>query len=464
MALTFRGGSHVREYKNTRNCPIETMPAPEKVYISMAQHIGAPCAPLVQCGEHVLRGQCIGAVTTGLGCPVHASVSGTICSIAEKTTPSGAKVCYVTIENDGQNQIDPALQPYNGKISALTPEQIIETVRQAGICGMGGAMFPTYAKLSSALGKVDRVIVNCAECEPFITANHRLLLENASAVIGGLKILLRALGVRQGTIAVEDNKADAIRKLRHMTKDSPIVKIAVLKTKYPQGDERQLIYALTGKELPTGKLPADVGCVIFNAETCAAVYAAFAQGLPLIERILTCDGDCVRTPKNLLVPIGTPLRDVIAACGGLQAQPSKIINGGPMMGTAQWDVDTPVTKGTSSVLVFSEKMAPANAQAPVCIRCGRCVANCPMRLMPVYAARYAKLGDYDAAQRYDIMSCVECGTCSYNCPGGVPLVQYIRKGKAQIREKQKAMDAALRKAQVTPTPLAPQSPKGGTPS
>ena len=448
MALTFRGGTHVREYKNTRACPIEVMPAPAKVRLSMSQHIGAPCTPCVSVGDTVLRGQCIGTAENGLGCPVHASVSGKVTAITEQTAPNGGKVRYVEIENDGADLSDPAIAPTQEKLRELSAQQIIEKIRAAGIVGMGGAMFPTYAKLSSALGKAEHVVVNCAECEPFITANHRLLLENPQAVIGGLKILLRALGVRQGVIAVEDNKADAIRKLRHLTKESPLVRIAVLKTKYPQGDERQLIYALSGKELPAGRLPADLGYVIVNAETCAAVYTAFTVGTPLTHRILTCDGDCVRTPKNLLVPIGTSLRDVIAFCGGLCAEPKKIISGGPMMGAALWDVDSPVTKGTSSVLVFSEKMLPREDAHACCIRCGRCVHGCPMHLMPVYAAHDAKLGDYVTAQSYAIMSCVECGTCSYNCPGNVPLVQNIRKAKAEIREQKKAREAALRAAQT----------------
>lgn len=446
---------HVDDHKNTRRCKIETLPPPAYVSLPMSQHIGAPCTPCVKVGDTVMKGQVIGRVESGLGCPVHASVSGKVKAIKEVNAPNGMKIVNVVIENDGCNTLDPSIKPYPKRIQDITTEEIIEIVRQAGISGMGGATFPTYAKIQSALGKVQHLIVNAAECEPYITANHRLLLENPAAVINGVKILMRALGLRKAEIAVEDNKLDAINKLEQLLVGSDIISVKVMKTKYPQGDERQLIYALKGVELPAGKLPADVGCVIFNAETCYAVFDAVAHGMPLIERTVTVDGDCIKNPKNLRVPLGTPYLDLINHCGGLRAQPKKIVNGGPMMGMAQWDIEAPVTKGTSAILVFSEKNDLHYDLPEACIRCGRCVKNCPMHLMPNYLAVFSKTEHYDDAEQFGVMSCVECGTCSYNCPGQVPIVQYIRKTKTHINNAKRAQQAALAasKKDAAPAPI-----------
>ena len=338
------------------------------------------------------------------------------------------------IQSDGKNELSPDIVPYNKKLSETTPDEIVEIVRKAGISGMGGAMFPTHAKIRSSIGKVNRLIINCAECEPFITANHRLMLERPEDIVNGTKILMRALGLASADLAVEDNKADAINRLFGVIGKSDYIRVRVMQTKYPQGDERQLIYALTGREVPAGKLPVDVGCVVFNAETCAVIYRAFAYGLPLIERCITVDGDCVAEPKNLLVPLGTSYRTLIDYCGGLVKSPYKIINGGPMMGAARWELDAPVTKGTSAVLVFSESFARMR-DTSACIRCGRCVKNCPMHLMPIYLAQYSVARRYDDAEKNGVMSCVECGTCSYNCPGNVQIVQYIRVAKGAIKAR-----------------------------
>ncbi len=448
MSYTFRGGAHVAEHKNTRRTAIEPMATLERVSIPMAQHIGAPCQPQVKVGDYVYRGQLIGAVEKGLGCPVHASVSGTVTALDPRTDAAGRQTVHVVIESDGKMTLDPGITPHEKKLSETSAEEIVEIVRRAGISGMGGATFPTYAKIQSALGKVERLIVNCAECEPYITANHRLLLENPAAVINGTKILLRALGLRQADIAVEDNKLDAINLLESLVAGNDLFRIRVLKTKYPQGDERQLIYALTGRELPAGKLPADVGCVVFNAETCAAVFSAFAYGLPLIERIVTVDGDCVKHPKNLLVPIGTSASDVIAACGGLRRMPRKMIFGGPMMGIAQWDPTTPVTKGTSAILLLSAQAEPKTGLPEACLHCGRCVKNCPMHLMPNYIALYAKAGRWAEAEDFGALSCVECATCSYNCPGHVQIVQYIRVAKGAINAEAAAAKARAEAAKA----------------
>lgn len=443
MAYTFSGGIHVEEYKNTRKCRIETLPPPAVVTIPLSQHIGAPAAACVNVGDTVTLGQKIGDVAEGmLGCPVHSSVSGTVKEIVKKTLPAGSVVDHVVIENDMLDTPCPDIHPTEKRLADVTPEEIVNVVREAGIVGMGGAAFPAYAKINSALGKVDKIIVNCAECEPFITANHRLLLEHGASVINGVKILLKALGVRVAFIAVEDNKMDAVQKLEELLGDSRMISVKVMKTKYPQGDERQLIYALTGQEIPAGKLPADVGCVIFNAETCAAIYKAFSTGMPSVSRVVTVDGDCIRRPKNLLVPVGTSASELIAFCGGLCRPPKKLVSGGPMMGMAQWDPEMPVTKSTSAVLVFSSRFGRKNVAKPACIRCGRCVSHCPMHLMPMYIAQFSQKGDLKRAEEYGAMSCVECGSCSYNCPGGVEIVQHIRVAKAAIKTE-KARIASL---------------------
>ena len=445
MALTFRGGIHPDEHKNTRSFPVVRMPSCAKVSIPLSQHIGAHCKPTVKIGDLVDKGQTIGEVESGLGCPVHSSVSGKVVAIETKSTASGVKVQNVVIESDGEERLSPDIKESGRVLSETSQEEIVEIVRMAGISGMGGATFPTYAKISSAIGKAQTLVVNCAECEPYITANHRLLLENPAAVINGTKILMKATGVKEAVIALEDNKKDTLRKLKTLTADSQFINIQLLKTKYPQGDERQIIYALTGKELPMGKLPADLGFVVFNAETCAAVYMAFSQNMPLVERIVTVDGDCIAKPKNVLVPLGTQYVDLINFCGGLTKEPEKIINGGPMMGAAQWDITSAVTKGTSALLVFSKDCVITYSQPKNCIRCGRCVRGCPMRLMPNYLQAYAKKADYDTCRSFNIMSCVECGTCSYQCPAFIPIVQYIRDAKFKINEEDRAKSAAQKK-------------------
>ena len=448
MALTFKGGIHVSEHKNTRKCAVEQMPAPKTVSIPMSQHIGAHAEPCVKAGDIVDRGQVIGTVEGKLGCPVHSSVSGKVVKIDEKKASNGILIRNVIIENDGENRLHPSVKPWCKKLEDTTTEEIVEIVRNAGISGMGGATFPTYAKIQSALGKAEYVIVNCAECEPFITANHRLMLERPEWVIGGLKILMKAFSLNEGIIAIEDNKKDAAKKFLEVLGDDSSIKVKLLKTKYPQGDERQLIFALTGRKLAAGKLPADVGCCVFNTETCAAIYNAFTTGMPLVERIVTVDGDCIKNPKNILAPIGATYRDLIAYCDGLTQTPNKIICGGPMMGAAQWDIDTAVTKGTSAVLALSKKAEHHFEQPSACIRCGRCVNNCPMRLMPSYLTMFAAQNKLDLAEEFNILSCIECGSCSYNCPGHVPIVQYIRATKVKINDRKRAMQAALEQSKI----------------
>lgn len=443
MAYTFRGGIHVKEYKNTANCPIEQMPAPKTVTIPLSQHIGAPAFPVVAVGDSVAVGQKIADVAPEkLGCPIHSSISGTVKKIIKKTVPTGAVVEHIVIENDFDDRVSAEVKAPAKHYTEMTADEIIAVIREAGISGMGGASFPTYAKIRSGLGKADTIIINCAECEPFITANHRLLLEDPDSVIGGVRILKKALGVGETYIAVEDNKMNAVKVLREKLAGEGGIDVKVVKTKYPQGDERQLIYALKKVEIPTGKLPADVGCVLFNAETCASVYRAFSDGMPSVARTVTVDGDCVGTPKNIRVPIGTSVSDIINFCGGLKQVPHRLISGGPMMGIAQWDKEMPVTKSTSAILLFSENFGKKKVSSAECIHCGKCVRNCPMHVMPMYIAQFSRAGDYASAEEYGAMTCVECGSCSYNCPAGVEIVQHIRVAKAAIRAE-KARVAAL---------------------
>ena len=429
MAFTFKGGIHVNEHKDTSGTPIEIMKQPKMVAIPLVQHIGAPVKSLVKKGDHVKEGQVIGRNDEALSCPVHASISGTVTEIQLRDSYSGiGKTEYIIIESDGQNDIE----EYHGiNDDEINIDTVISAVREAGISGMGGATFPTYAKIQSAVGKIKEIIINCAECEPYITANHRLMLEQTSSIISGAEILRKALKVDKVVFAVEDNKMDAVATLRNAGAE-----VAVMKTKYPQGDERQIMYALHGVQLPKGKLPADIGYVIFNTETCASIYHAVKEGRPLIKRVVTVAGDCIRDPKNLLVPIGTSFMDVIEYCGGFQNLPSKIISGGPMMGMAQWDITTPVIKGTSAILALSED---SKSNPGACIHCGKCVGVCPMHLTPNYLALFSSHEKYDMCEKIDCMSCVECGCCTYNCPGNVPIVQYIRKAKVAVNEKRRRM-------------------------
>ena len=428
---TFKGGIHPPENKISAGHKTEVLPIPAVVSIPASQHIGAPAVPVVTKGEYVYHGTLIAEEQGGLSLPVHSSVSGTVRDIETRIDNFGRATQYIIIDSDGKYEPDPSLEPYKGKLEDLTPEIAADIMKKCGVCGFGGATFPTYAKLLSAVGKVDRLIINCAECEPYITVNHRLMLEKPDDLIYGVKLLLSVMKLKSGDICIESNKPDAIKLLSEKTKNDKSVNVLVMKTKYPEGDERQLIYAVTGREIPEGKLPADVGCVVFNAETVLQIYRAFFKGFPVTRRRVTVSGNCIKEPKNLFVPIGTSYKELVDYCGGFTSEPDEIISGGPMMGRAECSLDSVVTKGTSAVLFMSD-----NEKIPDeyrCIHCGRCVSVCQMRLMPNYFAAYAEKGDYAECERYGVMSCVECGACAYICPGNVPITQFNRIAKAKIR-------------------------------
>lgn len=437
MAYTFKGGIWPDDHKYTVNSKIEPIPEPEYVSVSLTQHVGVMCRPTVHVGDSVLVGQLIGEIPGGLGCPVHASVSGTVRKIEEVTTPSGGTSYNIVINNDGTHRVSPAVVPFGKKLSEASADELIAAIRDAGIAGMGGTAFPTYAKLSAARGKVERIIVNCCENEPFLCATHRQIVEHAEDIINGVKIMMVAAGVREAWIAVEAAKKDEIRRLESLIGESRLMSIKRVSSKYPQGSEKQLVYALCGREVRGGRTPIDTGNVVFNAETCAAVFSALSTGMPLIKRVVTVDGDCISHPKNLLVPIGTPVSHLIECCGPLCRPPKKVISGGPMMGTSLWDPESPVTKTTSGVLVLSDFFDRESSLPAVCIRCGRCVKACPVRLLPLKIAAFSAKGEFDRCDSLGAADCMECGSCSYVCPGGVPVVQLIGRAKSEILMKRR---------------------------
>lgn len=431
MAFSFFGGIHPADMKYLScNEAVQPFPEPDEVVIPMSQHIGAPCQPLVKKGDRVLVGQKIGD-NQGLCVPVHASVSGKVKAVEPRPHVGGAKVMSVVIANDHLDELSPEVQKREN-VESLSPAELTEIIHQAGIVGMGGATFPTHVKISSGLGKVDTIIINAAECEPYITADDRLLRETPQRVLGGTRILMKTLGLDKAYIGMEKNKPEAAEVLRRELEGSSDIILELLRTRYPQGAEKQLIQAVTGRQVPPGGLPAAVGCAVFNAATAAAVYDAVYDGMPLVRRNVTVSGRCIEKPANFSVPVGTSFESLIAACG-LKGAPYKVLTGGPMMGIAQYDLAVPVIKGTNAITVFSEEDNMHDPE-PRCIRCGRCMEACPMHLMPLQMYKAERANNLEVLQKLHVTDCIECGCCSYSCPGKLFLVQSFKAAKQKLRD------------------------------
>ena len=436
MLKSFSGGYHIHDYKELTNSKsVEQIPDCGEHIFPLRQHIGAELSALVQVGDYVKVGQKIADSDAFLSVPVHSSVSGTVTAIKPHIHPNGTEVTSIFIENDKQYIMDASVKPINN-FDNLPLEKLLEAVREKGLVGMGGAGFPTFIKLNPGK-KIDYLIVNGAECEPYITSDHRRMLEYSEDLIDGLKIAMKILSLNKAYFGIEANKKNAIDILKKATESNPEISVEVLKTKYPQGAEKQLIKAITKRSVPSGKLPADVGVVVLNIDTVYGLSKAFREGLPPIKRLVTVTGDAVSEPKNIEVRLGVPYSFLFEQSGGFKTEPKKIISGGPMMGSAQFNLDAPVIKTTSSLIAFSEVPELFDANS-VCIRCGKCVDYCPMKLMPLNIAKYAVAENYEMAEKYHATDCLECGLCSYICPANRNPVEFIRRAKqAIIAEKKK---------------------------
>lgn len=428
--FSFKGGVHPQDNKKqTSSKNIQVLTPPPTLIYPMQQHIGAPCTPIVKKGDYVKKGQKIADSEAFVSAPIHSTVSGVVKDIKPYPLPNGSMVETVIVENDYEETLDESVVPID--YTKVAPDDIPALVREAGIVGMGGATFPTHIKLNPPKDKsIDTVIVNGAECEPYITSDHRVLLETPDEVILGLKIILYRFGITNGHIAIEDNKMDAIEVMQRECAGTGIT-VDKLKKKYPQGSEKHLIYAVTKRKVPLGKLPADVGVVVVNVDTCTAIARKFKYGKPLMRRIVTVVGTPLTNNANYKVRIGTPVEYIIEQNGGFKEDPKKVILGGPMMGVAQFRLDVPVIKGTSAILCLNEEEARIPEEEP-CIRCGKCVRNCPMNLMPLYICENARKGRLDECEKYNVTACIECGCCSYGCPSKRNLVQSIRSAKQEV--------------------------------
>lgn len=428
---TFKGGAHPYDGKKmSRECPIEILNPGDTLVYPLSQHIGAMAKPLVKAGDRVLVGQKIAEKGGFISANIHSSVSGTVKAIEKRLVATGGMVDSIVVENDGM--YEEAAPIFSGNPDELSKDEIIKIIEEAGIVGMGGAGFPTNVKLSPKNADIiDSIIVNGAECEPYLTSDYRRMVEQTDKLVKGLKIVLKIFPDAKGYFGIEDNKPEAIEALLKATENEDRIEVVPLKTKYPQGGERSMIYAVTGRKINSKMLPADVGCIVHNVDTIYAIYNAVYNGKPLIERIVTITGDAVRTPKNFQVRIGTSFRELIDAAGGFTTEPEKIISGGPMMGFSFFNMDVPVVKGSSSLLAFI-KDDVSHEEPSACIRCGRCAAACPEHLLPMKLAALAGQNEPEEFKKLGGMECVECGCCSYVCPAKRQVTQSVRSMKKLI--------------------------------
>ncbi len=430
---TFSGGIHPPEKKElAENSPITYAKSPDRVIIQLSQHIGAPCKALVDIGQKVKIAEQIGNPEGFVSAPVHSSVAGRVTGIGTFPSPNGRMIPSVVIENDkSEESVTLNEDPDYLKKS---PKELKEIIKSSGIVGMGGATFPTHVKLSPPKEKpIDAVMINGAECEPYLTADHRMMLEKPFEVVEGLKILLYVLGVKKGYIGIENNKPDAIKKMQEAASSEQSIEVHSLQVKYPQGAEKMLIKSILDREVPAGGLPMDVGVVVQNVGTAYSIYEACRFGKPVIERVVSVTGNGIKAPKNLMVRIGTTVSQLIEECGGFTGEAVKVISGGPMMGFALYSLDVPVTKGTSGVVVMTEDETAHVEKFDPCIRCGRCIEACPMGLMPSMLSVLSERGFYEDSKEYNLFDCFECGSCTYVCPSRRPIVQQIRLSKSQTK-------------------------------
>lgn len=434
--LTFHGGIHPYDGKElSKDKPIRAvLPKGDLVY-PLSQHIGAPAVPIVKKGDHVLTGQKIAEAAGFVSAPIYATVSGTVKAIEPRRVVTGNSVESIIVENDGKYDEIEYRKP--APLAELSKEEIIALIREAGVVGMGGAGFPTHVKLSpKEPEKIEYVIANCAECEPYLTSDYRRMIEEPEKLIGGLNVMLQLFDNAKGILAVEDNKPDCIAKLKRLTMNNPRITVKGLKTKYPQGAERQLIYATTRRAIDSTMLPSDVGCIVDNVDTVVAIYHAVVEGKPLMNRIVTVTGDAIADPRNFIVRIGTNYHELVEEAGGFKTEPVKIISGGPMMGFGMFDLDVPTTK-TASALLCMTRDDVSRWEPTACINCGRCVEVCPGRVVPSRLADDANRGDEEAFLAHNGMECCACGCCSYVCPAKRPLTQSIKSMRSIVLANKK---------------------------